>query len=159
MTPDTSLPWPPLSPVLVDLGAGLATTGPGGVTGGFAVYRFVPYGAAVRQGLPSPVVPWAADWPPYLAATIAHYVPLPLATSESPAIARDLGFQERDDQKLPVQQAVYRGWPLYLFDLDVPGGPARGRVPGFFEVVTPDVPPLADGDDELPTWPNTFGGP
>lgn len=104
-----------------------------------------------------PVVPWATDWPSYLKDTIAHYAPLPRATSEIPAIARELGYQERKDGKKPVEQAVYRGWPLYVFDLDQTDSPASGRVPGFFELVTPDVPYLADGDIE--EWPNTWGGP
>lgn len=120
------------------------------------MYRFVPYAAALQSGATPPVVPWVDQWPPYVRAWVGQYAPLPQASSEAPALQRGLKTQGRPGAYDPIDQALYQGWPLYLFAQDSPGVPAQGVVAGQFELVAVDVPPL---DDPGLGWPDYYGGP
>lgn len=147
---DPSSPFPPAHPILRVRAAHLETVE------GWPVYRFVPYGPALRTGALPPVVPWANQWPSYVWAWVSQYAPLPQASSEAPILQRRLKIQGRLGAQDPVDQALYQGWPLYLFAQDSPGVAPQGVVAGQFELVAVDVPPL---DDTGLGWPDYYGGP
>ncbi|MFB9991914.1 hypothetical protein ACFFLM_08035 [Deinococcus oregonensis] len=144
------LPFPPPQPVLRVRSGRLETVD------GWPIYRFVPYGAALQSGIKPPVVPWADQWPPYIQSWVSQYLPLPPASSETPLLQRRLRLQGRPGAHNPVQQALYQGWPLYVFSQDAPGDTPQGLVAGQFELVTIDVPPLTDPGVG---WPDYYGGP
>lgn len=152
---DPASAFPPVRPVLRVVSGFLQTTD------GWPVYRFVPYAAAIAKGGASPVVPWNDEWPSYVASWVTNYAPLPVAMSETPFVQQSLAFQERPGAKDDAPQALYRGWPLYVFNQDAPGAPPQGIVAGQFELVPVEVFPVADktGATDHVTWPDLYGGP
>ena len=172
MTVSAPEPGPPDSPgavKIVAFGGNLYTAT------GQPLYRYMPLAQMSRRGQP---VPWAKDWDDYITAWVHTYVPLPKTTSSTPAINKGgLSYQDRTGagSQREYQQATYRGWPLYLCDLDTPdfNMAPQGTVPGLFEMVSVCEPPVVwnaeqtpatqypDPDSEPPDlgWPYILSGP
>lgn len=162
---DTRPPTPPECAKLIVYEGNLYTET------GRPLYRYFPLGQLSQRGL---TVPYARHWDDYIQAWVYTYPPMPRTTSDTPAINKGgLGHQDRPDagHGRAYPQAVYRGWPLYLCDLDTASfeRPPQGTVPGLFEMVSVCEPPVVwkapppssppHGGPPDVGWPPVFSGP
>lgn len=74
------------------------------------------YGPLTAAGAPADV-PFLDEWPPYASGYAAHYLPVPALDPAAIPDALEGGFwsQPRPAGERDWAQAVYQGYPLYLW--------------------------------------------